>query len=104
MPEISFDNQTLTVNAGESAPISFTVDADPAVTAENITVTVGGQSVGFNTSFNGTMVTITLLNLRVSGQYQVEATNIVGMDSIVFQVNVISGKNYNYMPIVLFLY
>ena len=94
MPEISFNNsETLpAVNEGDSATVSFTVDANPAVTANNITVTVGGQSVEFSTSLNGTMVTITLLNLRVSGQYQVEATNIVGTDSVSFQVNVISGR------------
>lgn len=84
----------MTVKEGESAPISFNVDANPAVTAENITVTIGGQPVGFNTSFNGTTVTVTLLNLRDSGQYQVKATNIVGMDSIAFQVNVISGTEH----------
>lgn len=93
MPEISFNNsEMLAVNEGDSATVSFTVNANPAVTANNITVTVGGQSAGFSTSLNGTMVTITLLNLRVSGQYQVTVTNIVGTDSVSFQINVISGR------------
>lgn len=95
MPEILSSINDVTANEGESANVTFTFDANPTVTVENITVTVGGQSVEFNPSVNGNMVSITLLNLATTGQYMVTIANTVGSDSATFQVNILTGNHAN---------
>jgi hypothetical protein len=85
-------------SVGDQVTVIFTVDANPQVVANDISIT--GPGTANNVNINGDQVTVTFSNLMRSdaGDYVVTVTNTEGSDNAAFSLNVFFGPNYLLQP------
>jgi hypothetical protein len=84
-------------SVGDQVTVIFTVDANPQVIANGISINRAGAD---NIDVNGNQVNITFSNLMRSdaGDYVVTVTNTEGSDNAAFSLNVFFGPNYLLQP------
>ena len=94
-PQFSPTTTTRTPTEGEQLTLSFSIDANPPATNDNITLTKNGTLVT-DTRFtvNATSLTIADVTHNDSGVYQITASNVAGSGTFTLTVDVYCECKY----------
>ena len=88
-PQFSPSTATATPTDGEQLTLSFSIDANPPPSSDNITLTRSGTPVtDARVTVNTTSLTIAGVTRGDSGEYQITASNVVGSATFTLTVDV----------------